>query len=121
METSLFTNISPDELKELLRSVVKECLEEPIRKNRNTDSNNQELLNVKQAAAYLHIQVATLYEKTCKRRIPHFKKGKKLYFRMEDLEKWLKEGKVRTREELESIAADHCMQRPIAHRKFRKG
>ena len=66
-------------------------LKEPIR---------QKLLNVKQAAELLNYEVATIYDKTHKRLLPFLKKGRKLWFREEDLLAWAESGRKETMEEL---------------------
>jgi predicted DNA-binding transcriptional regulator AlpA len=53
-------------------------------------------LDVNQAAAFIGIAKATLYGKCSEKLIPHFKKGKKLYFDQQELIEWLKSGKRKT-------------------------
>jgi excisionase family DNA binding protein len=45
-------------------------------------------------AEYLQLSVKTIYNKTSRSEIPHFKKGKVLYFRPEEIENWLLEGNL---------------------------
>ena len=66
-------------------------MKEPIR---------QKLLNVKQAAQLLGYEVATIYDKTHRRIIPFLKKGRKLWFKEEDLLAWVESGRKETMEEL---------------------
>ena len=47
-------------------------------------------MDANQAAEFLGIAKATLYGKYCNLLIPHFKKGKKLYFDKVELLDWLK-------------------------------
>lgn len=46
-----------------------------------------------------------LYRLTSKREIPHFKKGRKVYFRKAELEDWMLEDKVPTLSEVKTKAA----------------
>jgi excisionase family DNA binding protein len=62
-------------------------------------------MEIKEAAAFLKKKIATIYEKTSKKLIPHFKKGNKIYFYRSELEQWLREGKVKTLPEIEGQAA----------------
>ena len=49
-----------------------------------------------EAADFLGIAKSILYGKSCKQLIPHFKKGKKLYFHKPELIDRLKSGKRKT-------------------------
>ncbi len=120
MEQSFLISVTMDELKTFIKSAVKEAVREDTKENKTGFGSMDEVLDVKQAAGYLKLKVATLYEKTCKRRIPHFKKGKKLYFRMQELDSWLKEGKVRTQSDLETEAANYCLQNPRTKKSWKK-
>lgn len=61
-------------------------------------------MNVQQAADYLDMAKATVYVLTHKREIPHFKRGKRVFFYEEDLEKWLKEKRQKTVKEIQDEA-----------------
>ena len=50
---------------------------------------------------------ATVYAEVQAKKIPCYKKGKKLLFRKTDIDKWLMEGKRKTRTETEKEIADH--------------
>ena len=49
----------------------------------------KELLTSKEAAEYTRLAHQTVYDYTHKKRIPHQKIGKKLLFRVSELDKWL--------------------------------
>lgn len=53
-----------------------------------------ELLNVGQAARFLNIAETTVYEKTHLKKIPHYKKGKRILFRKAELLEWMETGRV---------------------------
>ena len=118
MEQSLLIAVSMDELKTLIKSAVREVAQEDTKDN--TGGRIDEVLDVRQAAQYLKLKVATLYEKTCKRLIPHFKKGKKLYFKTDELNSWLKEGKVKTQSDLQTDAANYCLENPRIKKSWKK-
>jgi excisionase family DNA binding protein len=50
-------------------------------------------MNAKEAAAYLKLSMATLYEKTSKGKIPYLKSGGSLIFSRSELENWLRAGR----------------------------
>lgn len=49
------------------------------------------LMDVKEAAAYLKVPAATIYNYTMKGKIPHSHLGKLLRFRKADIDDWLSE------------------------------
>ncbi|MGQ0828466.1 MAG: helix-turn-helix domain-containing protein [Bacteroidota bacterium] len=100
MEPIFITNLNKEEYKELLRETFREVLKE-----KTTDNPRfAEILNAQQASEFLHLRVASIYEKTSTKQIPHFKKGNKLYFNRTELEAWIQQGKVKTADEIESQA-----------------
>jgi excisionase family DNA binding protein len=109
MEQGIYlAGISKTELKDLLREVLLDTLKEGKESFSGAASN---ILDVKEAAAYVKLKVTTLYEKTSTKAIPHFKKGNKVYFRREELEAWLTEGKVKTVDDLQREAATYSLKR----------
>jgi excisionase family DNA binding protein len=65
-------------------------------------SNNQkQIFNVLEAAKYLSLSPAYLYRLTCRRLIAHYKPGKKIYFKKDDLDAWMLRNK---KESIEVIA-----------------
>lgn len=63
------------------------------------------ILNVTEAAAFLHLSVATLYTKVSGREIPFSKRGKRLYFHRSELEEWIAQGRKKTLEEIRQEAS----------------
>lgn len=109
MSVQFLTNITEEEFKEFLKGALKEILSE------NQDGFKKQLpdiLDVQQASEFLKLKVTTLYEKTSSKTIPHFKKGRKLYFHLSQLQDWIKQGKVKTREEIESEAITYNLNNP---------
>ena len=43
------------------------------------------VINLNQAAEYVSLSKSAMYKKTAERTIPHFKQGKKLYFKKSEL------------------------------------
>lgn len=77
-----------EELKSILKEVISSAL--PYRDN---DERTDSIFDVREAASYLKISMSSLYSLTSKREIPHFKRGKKLYFKQDELVLWISEGK----------------------------
>ena len=81
---------SPEELEALIESSVKRVLR--AQSGFNTTSS-PEHFTVKQAAAFLDLAEQTIYGLTSRNEIPHYKRGKKLYFLKAELEKWMLENR----------------------------
>ena len=58
------------------------------------------LLSVREAAELLGYKVSTIYDKTHRRLIPFMKKGRKIWFREEELLAWADSGKKETMDEI---------------------
>lgn len=106
MNTSFLTSLSEQEFKVFLKTALQEILDEQRSQSKPT---LPDILNIREAAAFLKLKITTIYEKTSCKIIPHFKKGNKLYFNREELEAWIKTGKVNTKQEQESKAASYLL------------
>lgn len=62
------------------------------------------VLNIEEAAMLTGYKVKGIYEMTSQRRIPHYKKNGKLYFKKSELEEWMTERKVLTENEIRGKA-----------------
>ena len=73
----------------------------------NQQPEEDKPLTIEEAASYLHIQTSTLYSKVNKREIISYKQGGRLYFFKSDLIEYLKSGKQKTVEEIQSEAENY--------------
>ena len=110
MAVSFLTNLNEEEFKIFLKQAISEIIGEGLTQVKNIIPD---ILDVKQAAEFLRLKITTLYEKTSEKTIPHFKKGKKLYFKRDELQEWVLEGKVKTNDEIESQAATYAMHKRL--------
>ena len=62
----------------------------------------EDLTDIHGAGKILKKAIGTVYNQVSKNEIPHFKRGKKLYFSKKALIKYIQEGKILTSKELES-------------------
>lgn len=108
MEPIFLTTLNKGEYVELLKETLREVL---IEKITNNSPRLPAILNIQQVSEFLHLAVASVYEKTSKKQIPHFKKGNKLYFNRTEIEAWIQEGKVKTANEIESQAITYLANR----------
>jgi excisionase family DNA binding protein len=99
-DKGLFTQI-----KKKTGSVIRETKEilneQPEKKEMN---GVKEIMNAEEAAAFLHMAMPTLYEKTSKGILPHSKPGGKLLFNRRELEQWVRDGRIHTQQEVEQLA-----------------
>lgn len=65
------------------------------------------VIDVEEAAMLTGYTVKGIYTLTSEKRIPHYKKNGKLYFKKDELEAWMTENKVLTQREINSKAQTH--------------
>ena len=75
--------------------------------------NNKEVLNFEEAMFLTGYKSDELYRKTRERTIPHYKSGKKLYFKREEVLGWMLRNKVATRDEIELLANKYMFNQKI--------
>lgn len=99
MEKFILT--TPEELGNLIQFNIRQALREL---EQSPKQEQDKLLTIQEAATFLNLAKQTIYGFTSNNLIPHIKRShsKKLYFRKSDLEKWLLEGRRKTRSEIES-------------------
>ena len=108
MSEIILTTISKKEIQQFIEGAVQKAILE----NPNlSDDQNTSFMDVNQAAEFLGIAKATLYGKCCNLLIPHFKKGKKLYFDKVELLDWLKSGKRKTINDINESVNMHLLNR----------
>ena len=106
--------MSREELKEFFLEILQELFARGGLKSllpKATLPDDEVLINVQEAAGVTGLSVNTLYEKTCRREVPHYKKGKRLYFRATELLKWITQGRVKTQTEIQQDAITHTLTR----------
>lgn len=63
------------------------------------------VMDAESCADYLGVTVQSVYRMTSGCEIPHYKRGKSVYFSKEEIDRWLLGRKVMTNDELEDCAA----------------
>ena len=69
--------------------------------------STKSVFDVSEAAQFLGLSEARVYHLTAANGIPHYKKGRSVYFKKSELEEWLLESRVMSESELRSKAAVH--------------
>ena len=70
-------------------------------------------MSIDEACKYLDLKKNTLYSYTCKKVLPHYKlRGRKLYFKKEDLDNFIMndDNRVQSNEEIEIKANEYILQ-----------
>jgi excisionase family DNA binding protein len=106
MDSEMIFQYSRDEFKSLLKETLREILAE----DKIETSNHATLINIQEAAALLNLAVATIYEKTSEKLIPHYKHGKKIMFKKSELLAWVESRRVKTIHEIRKEAANQMLK-----------
>lgn len=65
------------------------------------------VLNIDEAALFTGLSVGHIYRLTSGKKIPHFKKQRKLYFKKAELEAWMLDTKILTDGEIQDKASTY--------------
>jgi excisionase family DNA binding protein len=106
MDSEMIFQYSRDEFKSLLKETLREILAE----DKIETSDHSTLINIQEAAALLNLAVATIYEKTSEKLIPHYKHGKKIMFKKSELLAWVESRRVKTIHEIRKEAANQMLK-----------
>lgn len=82
-----------------LQAEIRDMAEKVVPKSETDD-----ILNVEEAMAFLGFKKSTIYTKVNRGEIPHMKRGKRLYFSVTELKKYLTDGKRLTNDEVNEMA-----------------
>ena len=74
---------------------------------KKSNTLTKEIISFTEACEYLDLSPSYLYKLTANRKVPFYiPNGKKLYFKREELDKWLTRNKVDTAEEIGKTSID---------------
>ncbi len=74
-------------------SGIEHLLEILVSQKLEADQLPSKPLTIQQAADYVCKAIPTVYAMVSRREIPHYKRGKKLYFNATELSEWLEDGR----------------------------
>jgi excisionase family DNA binding protein len=94
----IFITIEKDELEDIVCRAVEAALVQAgfIREQNNSEDVEKLIMRSADLCRYLKMKLSTLYQLTHKNEIPFDKKGKTLYFKKTEIDKWVAEGKEET-------------------------
>ena len=100
-----------------MTSEIREYMEERFdRLHTATLLAAKNVIAVEEAAMLTGYTVKGIYTLTSEKRIPHYKKNGKLYFKKDELEAWMTENRVATEHELEVAATTHTTIRKLRNK-----
>lgn len=103
------TNLTIDDISRAIRNELRSYFEQQEEKEREDEIGGIEL-----AIEVTKLAKPTIYGLVSKRKVPHSKRGKKLYFSRKELEEWLIENKRKTQDEIAEEAVNFEVKRKEA-------
>jgi excisionase family DNA binding protein len=85
-------------------------IEKLIKQKNGITVGTEEILNLEMASAYVGISKSSIYKYTSTKEIPHFKRGKRLFFKKVELDDWLTTHKVISRDEIDKMATEYILK-----------
>jgi excisionase family DNA binding protein len=108
---------TPTQLESLIEKAVRKVFSETPPQYQNPPKKEKDVLNVDEAADLLNLAKQTVYSHTSKREIPHFKRGKKLYFKRAELLAWIDQSKRQTVAEMQTETDNYLSRNGKSSRK----
>jgi len=110
MSEFLITNVSRQELQNLINEAVTKTMHQYFRELKSPISEYFDALGT---AAFLGVSLKTLQNYCYTKQIPHIKRGGKLYFRKSDLEQWLSQGYKKTNDDIVNSVNSNLSKRRL--------
>jgi hypothetical protein len=87
-------------IKGMFKDAIKEVLPEMLSEYLPKKDDSAEFLGAQQSADFIGESLSSFYQRTSKREIPFYKRGKKVFCKRSELIAWLESGKKATRKEM---------------------
>lgn len=112
MNDVLLTPIRLNELEILIQNSVQKAIAIVQNKEKSSVRDSEDnFLTVQETAKFLSLSVATIYSKCSRGELTYFKQGKRLYFSQKGLSEYLKQGRVKSNDELQAEAALYTLKK----------
>jgi excisionase family DNA binding protein len=98
MENLLIAQLSESQVRKIIKEEITGALSSYM--TGTSENNRPEYLTIDQLSEYINSSVSAIYGKVHRREIPYIKRGKRLLFNLGDIDKWLKDGRVKTTKEI---------------------
>lgn len=94
------------------REILKETMVQALKDQRQPDAAPvRKTMTVDEVAAFIGLSKSTIYIKTMRGLIPHYKRDKRVFFDRNEIEAWLLENKQITSSEAEKQADKYLAQK----------
>lgn len=100
-------NYTFDQLPEFMKRIDERLdrIEDLLSKETQLKVSENDFINAKEASEILNFSLSTLYTKVCRREVPFYKQGNRLYFSRQELFDWIKEGRKKTFNDINANAS----------------
>lgn len=71
-----------------------------------------QIMNISEVAKYIKVAKTSIYGMTHRNTIPHYKSGKRLYFKKADIDEWIFSKRIKTRSDIEEEAMEYIRKNP---------
>lgn len=89
-------------------------IEKAIQKLSHTSDAHDvnQIMDIYEVAEYIKVAKTSIYGMTHQNTIPHYKSGKKLYFKKSDIDEWIFSKRIKTRSDIEEEAIEYIRKNP---------
>ncbi len=77
----------------------------------NTTNITPKIMDIAQLTEYLGLSKSHIYKLTSTHKIPHSKRGKRLYFDKEKINEWVLENEIWTKKDIEQQAPNYLIKK----------
>lgn len=71
-----------------------------------------QIMNISEVAIHIKVATTTIYGMTHRNTIPHYKNGKKLYFKKSEIDEWVFSKRIKTNLDIENEAMEYIRKNP---------
>jgi excisionase family DNA binding protein len=78
----------------------------------DTINVEEKTMDIIELANYIKVAKTSIYGLTNQKKIPHYKLGKKLYFKKSEIDEWIFSKSIKTRDDIEKEAMEYISKNP---------
>jgi len=104
MTKKILTELTETEIRQLFREELQQAL---AKYGNATQSNKRRIVSFVEGCKYVSISTSHGYKLTSQGLIPHSKRGKYIYFDLEELDAWMLANKVKTVNDMQTEIEDY--------------
>jgi len=106
MDKTVFISLPIEDLQTVIIDCVNSCLKNNTQETKPNTKQPEQWLDLNDLIQYDPEKRTkpTWYSKISRNEVPHYKRGKKVYFLKSEIDEWLKQGKCKSNAEIEQEA-----------------